>query len=120
MKKVERILKYPGSKWRIADKLVALIPEHHTYLEPFFGSGAVFFRKPPSAIELINDLDDNIPNLFRCIRDMPEELSRIVATTPYARYEYERAFDNTDESDSLRKAADFLITCWQGHGFRNH
>lgn len=120
MKKVERILKYPGSKWRIADRLVSLIPEHHTYLEPFFGSGAVFFRKPPSAIELINDLDDNIPNLFRCIRDKPEELARIVATTPYARYEYERAFDNTDESDSLRKAADFLITCWQGHGFRTN
>lgn len=42
------VLKYPGSKWRIAGEIVARIPEHHTYLEPFFGSGAVFFSKEPS------------------------------------------------------------------------
>lgn len=50
------VLKYPGSKWRIAGEIVARIPEHHTYLEPFFGSGAVFFSKEPSRIEMINDL----------------------------------------------------------------
>lgn len=44
------VLKYPGSKWRIAGEIVARIPEHHTYLEPFFGSGAVFFSKEPSRI----------------------------------------------------------------------
>ena len=61
------VLKYPGSKWRIADQIVRMIPEHRTYCEPFFGSGAVFFRKPPSDIELINDLDNDVPNLFKCI-----------------------------------------------------
>lgn len=113
------VLKYPGSKWRIADQLVSMIPEHHTYCEPYFGSGAVFFRKPPSDIELINDLDDNIPNLFRRIRDAPEKLAAIVAATPFCRYEYERAFYSRD-SDPFRKAADFLIKCWQGHGFRTN
>lgn len=39
------VLKYPGSKWRIAGEIVARIPEHHTYLEPFFGSGAVFSQR---------------------------------------------------------------------------
>lgn len=72
------VLKYPGSKWRIAGEIVARIPEHHTYLEPFFGSGAVFFSKEPSRIEMINDLDNNVPNLFRCIgmirTDWPELL----------------------------------------------
>lgn len=70
------VLKYPGSKWRIAGEIVARIPEHHTYLEPFFGSGAVFFSKEPSRIEMINDLDNNVPNLFRCIRDDPDRLAR--------------------------------------------
>ena len=52
------VLRYPGSKWRIADQLVSNIPEHKSYLEPYFGSGAVLFNKPPSPIETINDLDD--------------------------------------------------------------
>ena len=114
------VLKYPGSKWRIAGEIVARIPEHHTYLEPFFGSGAVFFSKEPSRIEMINDLDNNVPNLFRCIRDDPDSLARIVATTPYSRHEYERAFASNEEQDDFQRAADFLTTCWQGHGFRTN
>lgn len=114
------VLKYPGSKWRIAEEIVARIPEHHTYLEPFFGSGAVFFSKEPSRIEMINDLDNNVPNLFRCIRDDPDSLARIVATTPYSRHEYERAFASNEEQDDFQRAADFLTTCWQGHGFRTN
>lgn len=112
------VLKYPGSKWRIADQIVRMIPEHRTYCEPFFGSGAVFFRKPPSDIELINDLDNDVPNLFKCIRDSPEKLAAMVAATPYSRYEYERAFYARDEKDQYQRAADFLTRCWQSHGFR--
>lgn len=89
---MKAILKYPGSKWRIADEIVKRIPEHHSYLEPFFGSGAVFFNKEPSDIETINDLDNEIPNLFRCIRDDPEKLAARVTLTPYSRYEYENAY----------------------------
>ena len=59
------VLKYPGSKWRLAEWIVSLMPPHKSYLEPFFGSGAVFFKKPPSRIETINDLDGEIINLFR-------------------------------------------------------
>ena len=51
------ILKYPGSKWNIAPRLAELIPEHHSYVEPFFGSGAVLFNKPVSDIETINVMD---------------------------------------------------------------
>ena len=54
---MEAILKYPGAKNRLADWIVSFIPEHKVYLEPYFGSGAVFFNKPKSKIETINDLD---------------------------------------------------------------
>ena len=116
---MKTVLHYPGSKWKIAPEIVKRIPEHHTYCEPYFGSGAVFFSKEPSAIELINDLDNNVPTLFRCIRDDPEKLAGIVAATPYSRFEYERAFSENETDDFLR-AAYFLITCWQGHGFRTN
>ncbi len=58
------ILKYPGSKWRLADWIIGFFPPHHTYVEPFFGSGAVLFNKPRSDIETVNDLDSDIANLF--------------------------------------------------------
>ena len=117
---MKTVLHYPGSKWKIAPEIVKRIPEHHTYCEPYFGSGAVFFSKEPSAIELINDLDNNVPTLFRCIRDDPEKLAGIVAATPYSRFEYERAFSAENETDDFLRAAYFLITCWQGHGFRTN
>lgn len=65
------------------------IPKHHSYIEPYFGSGAVFFAKEPSAIETINDLDDDVINLFNCIRNRPEELASTVYYTPYSRSTYD-------------------------------
>lgn len=87
------ILKYPGSKWNIAGKLVDLIPPHHSYVEPYFGSGAVLFHKPLSDIETINDLDCDVTNLFQCIQQDSERLARLVMTTPYSREEYDRQFE---------------------------
>lgn len=115
--KVNRVLNYPGSKWKIAKNIVNLIPEHHSYVEPYFGSGAVLFNKTPSNIETINDMDDDVVNLFRCIQQDPERLSYLVDTTPYARSVYEKAFEE-NVSDEYAKAICFLIKCWQGHGFR--
>lgn len=42
---MKAILKYPGAKWKVADWILGYIPEHKVYCEPFFGSGAVFFKK---------------------------------------------------------------------------
>ena len=50
------ILKYPGAKWKISDWIIQNLPPHESYLEPFFGSGAVFFNKKPARIETINDM----------------------------------------------------------------
>jgi hypothetical protein len=64
------------------------MPAHHSYVEPFFGSGAVFFNKPLSNIETINDLDGEVVNFFEIIRDMPEKLAAKIYMTPYARVVY--------------------------------
>jgi len=108
---VPRILHYPGSKWSMASWIISHMPEHKTYLEPFFGSGAVLFNKEPSKVETINDIDGDIVNLFRVIRERPKELAQAIQWTPYAREEYIAAHDI--EIDEIEKARKFLIRCWQ-------
>lgn len=111
------IMKYPGSKWSIADWIISFFPPHHTYLEPFFGSGAVLFTKPRSNIETVNDLDDNVVNLFEWIQKDPEKLAHAIYWTPYARQVYNDAFASVPE-DSLARAVNFYIRLNMGHGFR--
>ena len=71
---MKQLLKDPGGKWRVAEWILSFFPKHKVYLEPFFGSGAVFFNKEPSYIETINDIDGNIVNLFTVCREHPKEL----------------------------------------------
>lgn len=113
------ITKYPGSKWRIADWIISHFPEHHSYLEPFFGSGAVLFNKPRSDIETINDLDGDVTNLFTWVRDDPERLAHEIYFTPYSRVVYESVFDR-EPQNSLEKAVLFYIKLNMGHGFRTN
>lgn len=116
---MKAIMKYPGSKWSIADWIIGYFPEHHSYLEPFFGSGAVLFNKPRSHIETVNDLDGNVVNLFEWIRKDPERFAREIYLTPYARQIYNVAFDTVPE-DSFDRAVNFYIRLNMGHGFRTN
>ncbi len=113
------IAKYPGSKWSLADWIISFFPNHHSYLEPFFGSGAVLFNKPRSNIETINDLDGDVVNLFECIRSNPERLASKIYMTPYAREVYEKAFQEHPE-EPFEKALNFYIRLNMGHGFRTN
>ena len=114
------LLKYPGAKWSLAEWIIGHFPAHHSYLEPFFGSGAVLFNKPRSNIETVNDLDGDVVNLFECIRKDPERLGRSVYYTPYSRQEYERTHLPELPADAFDRAARFLIRCNQGYGFRTN
>ncbi|PYG88475.1 site-specific DNA-adenine methylase [Ruminiclostridium sufflavum DSM 19573] len=111
------VLKYPGSKWSMTDWIISNFPadyEKMTYLEPYAGSLAVFFNKKRSQIETINDLDNNITNLFEVIREQPEEFKRAIKYTPWARQEYKNSYEMT--GDSLEDARRFLVRCWQAIG----
>jgi len=114
-----RILHYPGSKWSMADWIIEHMPPHQTYLEPFFGSGAVFFNKPPSPLETINDIDGDVVNLFRVIRDRPDELARLVYWTPYSRQEYNASYD-MEGADDIERARRFLVRCWMARSGRTY
>lgn len=116
---MKAVVKYPGSKWGIAKWIIGHFPEHHSYLEAFFGSGAVLFNKPRSNIETVNDLDGNVVNLFEWIKKDPEKLAHEIYFTPYARQVYEDVFAAVPE-DSLQKAVNFYIRLNMGHGFRTN
>lgn len=113
---MKAVAKYPGSKWGLAKWIISHFPEHHSYLEPFFGSGAVLFNKQRSHIETINDLDGRVVNLFRWIRDDPERLAREIYYTPYSRQVYDTAFAS-EPGGSLQKAVNLYICLQMGHGF---
>lgn len=115
---MKAVVKYPGSKWSLARWIIGFFPKHHSYLEPFFGSGAILFNKPRSNIETVNDLDGNVVNLFECIKEDPEKLARCIYYTPYAREVYEKAF--SERPDKFERATNFYIRLNMGHGFRTN
>lgn len=117
MSRIKAILKYPGAKWRIADWIISHFPPHKVYCEPFFGSGAVFFKKQPSYLETINDINGEIVNLFRVCRERPQELAAVLQLTPWARDEYKNCYVN--EGDDVERARRTLVRHHQSFGTTN-
>lgn len=114
---MKAIFRYPGSKWSIANWIISYFPEGYekmVYLEPFLGSGAVFFNKLPGAVETINDLDGDAVNLFRVLRERPEELKHALELTPYSREEYDSSFEPCDEP--VEKARRYMVRTTQAIG----
>lgn len=71
-------LPYVGGKNRLARKIISLLPKHTTYVEPFAGGAQVFFHKPPSKVEVLNDLNHEVVNFFRVCQVHHEELTRFL------------------------------------------
>ena len=69
-------LAYLGGKNRVAKKIIALIPEHTCYIEPFCGGAQVFFHKEPSKVEVLNDLNEDVFNFLRICQMHYEEFLR--------------------------------------------
>lgn len=115
---MKAILKYPGAKWRLSDWIISHFPEHKVYCEPFFGSGAVFFKKKPSYLETINDVDGNIVNLFRVCREQPEALATAVNFTPFAREEFVDCYE-MNVADPVERARRTIVRFHQSFGTSN-
>lgn len=120
MSAIQPILKYPGAKWRLAPWIVSFFPEHDHYIEPYCGSAAIFFAKPPEQHEVLNDLDCHIVNLFNIMRTRSEELARAVMLSPFSEYEYIRIDRHLSEGDELERARRFVVRSWQAHGGTIH
>jgi DNA adenine methylase len=102
-------LAYIGGKRRLARRLIALFPEHTTYVEPFCGGGQVFFAKPPSRVEVLNDLNGEVVNFLRVCQHHPDELVRSLRFA-YASRRIYQLFQRQDPDvlTDIQRAARFL------------
>jgi len=108
------VLRYHGGKWKLAPWIIEHFPPHRMYVEVFGGGGGVLLRKPPSPVEVFNDVDEEVVNFFEVLREQPEALARAVAWTPYARSELETAWQPADTP--LEAARRFAIRSWFSFG----
>lgn len=103
-----------GGKFSHLDWLLPLLPKCHHYCEPFAGSGAVLLNRDPSPVETYNDIDGDVVNFFKALRDNNEELIRGIALTPFSREEYHRAIvDSVEDASSVERARRFYIKARQ-------
>lgn len=113
------LLRYHGGKWKLAPWIMQFFPEHHTYVEPFAGAASVLMRKERVPCEVINDLDDQLVNLFRVLQDeeQAEQLRRLCWLTPFARYEFGRSYEDTD--DPVLQAHHLIVRSFFGYGSKS-
>ena len=114
---MKSVLKYPGAKNRIAPWICGYMPKHDVYLEPFAGSLSVLFNKERCHIETVNDLDGEIVNFFKVLRDNKDKLMEAVLFTPFSRQEYIEAYGQA--ADPVEKARKFAVKCWMRFGCGN-
>lgn len=105
---------YFGSKQRVADWIVSLLPAHGHYVEPYAGGLAVLLAKTPSRMETVNDLDQELMNFWRVLRDRTEDLVRVCELTPHARAELTAGWEPT--TDELEQARRVWVRLTQGRG----
>lgn len=107
-------LRYFGGKWRLAPWIISHFPEHTCYVEPFAGGASVLLRKPESKVEVLNDLDGEVVNFWRVLREQTEAFIRAVELTPFSREEASLAYQVAD--DPLERARRLFIRSWQQRG----
>lgn len=114
------VMRYYGGKWKLAPWIISHFPAHRVYVEPYGGAGSVLLRKPRSYAEVYNDMDGEVVNLFRVLRDpaLAERLRRQVELTPFAREEF--AVSYIPDADPIEQARRTLVRAFMGFGSSAH
>jgi len=116
--KIRTPITYYGGKQMMARHIVPLIPPHKIYTEAFFGGGAIFFEKPPSEVEIINDLNGEVVNFYSVLTTDFWRLNELVQATLHSREQYEQAmvvYNNPKLFDPVKRAWAFWILTNQGY-----
>lgn len=110
------VLRYHGGKFRLAPWVIKHFPPHRCYVEPFGGAAGVLIQKDRAYAEVYNDLDGDIVNVFRVLRDS-DQCARLIdqlLLTPYAREEFYAAYEPTE--DPIERARRTLVRAEMGFG----
>ena len=102
-----------GGKFSHLETLLPLLPPCHHYCEPFAGSAAVLLNRPPSPVETYNDLDGEVVNFFRTLRDDKERLVEAIGLTPFAREEFALACELDPSLPPAERARRFYVRARQ-------
>ena len=109
--------KWVGGKSRLRKPIIDLLPEHTCYVEPFSGAAWVLFGKPPSQVEILNDIDQELITFFRVIKSEPEKLIDSFELELVSRTEFERLADlNPKELSDIERAHRFYYLIMAGWG----
>ena len=92
-----------GGKSRMCCRLVALFPEHTVYCEPFVGGGSCFLRKQPSKLEVINDLDRDISDLWSDLKQFGEFIKEYDFTSSREEFDRLKALKSDDPKIRFRR-----------------
>ena len=118
MSKLKTPVSYYGGKQNMCKHILPLIPKHSLYIEPFFGTGSVFFAKDASEVEIINDTNNAVINFFEVARSNFEELKEKIEATLYSRTIYEKValsiYKVPHLFSKLQQAWAFYVLCNQG------
>lgn len=75
--------RYAGGKFYARKLILAHVPRHTAYIEPFAGGGSIFFAKPKVEFNQLNDIDGELINVYLIIRDFPSELIEFLKKRPF-------------------------------------
>lgn len=102
----------------MAPKIISMIPRHTVFVDVFGGAANIIMNKPPSKfLDVYNDLNSEVVNFFRVLRENTDELVRQIFLTPYSREEYNNCRINQYQSDdSIERARCFFVVAWQSRG----
>ncbi len=112
-KMVNSPIRWVGGKSRFRKFIIPLIPEHTCYVEPFAGGAWILFGKPPSPVEVLNDIDQELINFFRILKHEPEALIASFEWELVSRAEFER-LANLDQLPCLilNVPTAFITSSW--------
>jgi len=110
-------MRYFGGKFRLAPWILQYFGAHRVYVEAFGGAASLLMLKPRSYAEIYNELDDEVVNVFRVLRDRDQgaELERVLRLTPFARAEFEAAYQPAD-LEAVERARRTIIKAFMGFG----
>jgi len=102
-----------GGKYSHLDWLLPLLPEATHYCEPFGGSAAVLLNREPASVETFNDIDGEVVNFFRVLREQQDALIKAIGLTPFSREELKIAVEGSPGISELERARRFFVRARQ-------